>query len=144
MFRRNSHPPTSGGGTKAESKLRSVLTAVDESHTRSSNGSNGSEKGTNSPDPPTNPEMSGGINGLTRSASDTQGQHFGSGYGRVGNWSHDSVYAGDESENETSPTTPKHTAAFIPTPDDPPSPALKEHDREASRTPTAEPVDLPR
>lgn len=144
VLRRNSHPPTSGSGTKAESKLRSVLTAIDEPRSRSSNGSSGSEKGTDPPDTPTNPEISGGINGLTRLASDTQGQHFGSGDGRVGNWSHNSVYAGDESENETSPTTPRHSAAFIPTSDDPPNPALNEHDREASRTPTAEPVDLPR
>jgi hypothetical protein len=144
VLRRNSHPPTSGIGTKAESKLRSVLTAIDEPRSRSSNCSNDSEKGTDPPDTLTNPEMSGGINGLTRPASDTRGQHLGGGDGRVGNWSHNSVYAGDESENETSPTTPRHNAAFIPTSDDPSTPALNEHDREASRTPTAEPVDLPR
>ena len=140
VFRRNSHPPTSGGGTKAESKLRSVLTAIDESHARSSNSSNGSENGTDSPDTPTNPEIPGGINGLTRSASDTLGQTFGGGDGRVGSWNHNSD---TESEHETSPVTPRRYTASLPASDDPPSPTLRGHDREASRTPTAEPVELP-
>ncbi|KAF9782285.1 hypothetical protein BJ322DRAFT_1111156 [Thelephora terrestris] len=143
VFRRNSHPPTSGGGTKAESKLRSVLTAIDESHARSNNSSNGSEKGADSPDTPTNPEISAGINGLTRSASDTLGQPFSGGCGRVGSWSHDSLDSGDESEHETSPVTPRRSTAFLPTSDDPLPPTLRGHDREASRTPMAESVELP-
>jgi len=145
VFRRNSHPPTSGGGTKAESKLRSVLTAIDESHTRPSNGSNGSEKDTDSPDTPTNPENPGGINGLTRSTSDKLGQTLGGsgGGGRVGSWRHDSLDPGDESENESGPMTPKNSATLTPTPSDPPPLTLMGHDREASRTPTAEPVALP-
>ena len=142
VFRRNSHPPTSSSGMKAESKLRNVLTAIGESHTRQSNGSNGSEKDVGSPDTPTNPEISDGINGLTSSASDKLGQTFGgSGGGRVGSWSHDSLDPGDESES--SPTTPKHSATFIPTSSGPSSPTLRGHEREPSRTPTAEPVALP-
>ncbi|KAF9646973.1 hypothetical protein BDM02DRAFT_3156368 [Thelephora ganbajun] len=137
VFRENSHSPSSGGGTKAESKLRSVLTAIDESHTHPNNGS---EKDTESPDTPTNTTISGGINGLTRSASEKLGQTFGdSGGGRVGSWSHDSLDTGDEGD----PTTPRHSTTFVPTSSDPPSPTLKGHDREASKTPTAEPAALP-
>ena len=140
VFRRNSHPPTSGSGTKAESKLRNVLTAIGESHTRPSNGSNGSEKDPGSPDTPTNP-ISDGINGLTSSASDKLGQTFGgSSGGGVGSWTHDSFNPDDESES--GPTTPKHSATIIPTSSCPPSPTLEGHEREASRTPTAEPVAL--
>jgi len=144
VFRRNSHPPTSGVGTKAESKLRNVLTSIGESRT-SSNGSNGAEKDAESPDSPTNPEISGGINGLTRSASDKLGQAFGGdGGGRVGSWSHDpSSDSGDESGSETGLTTPRRSAVFIPTSSSPPSPTVKGHDREANRTPTAEPMALP-
>lgn len=144
MFRRNSHPPTSGGGTKAESTLRSVLTAIDESNARSNNGSNASEKDPDSPDTPTNPEVSGGINGLTRSASDKLGQTYGGGSDRVGSLGYNSSDIGDESENETSPTTPtRRSAAFMPNSIDSPSSTLKGHEREASSTPTAEPVGLP-
>jgi len=145
VFRRNSHPPTPSGGTKAESKLRSVLTAIDESHARPSNGSNGSEKDVESPDTPTNPENPGGINCLTMSASDKLGQTLGgSGDGdRLGSWSHDSFDPGDESGNESGPTTPRHSARFISASSDPPSATLGGHDREASRTPTAEPAALP-
>ena len=142
MFRRNSHSTTSGGGTKAESKLRNVLTAIGESRTPSK-GSNGSEKDAESPDTPTNPEFSSGINGLTRSASDKLGQTFGGdGGGRVGSWSHDSSDPGDESESETGLTTPRRSTVFIPTSSSPPSPTLKGHDRDASKTPTAESVAL--
>lgn len=143
MFRRNSHPPTSGVGTKAESKLRSVLTAIDESHLRQSNGSNGTEKDTGSPDTPTNPEITGGINGLTRSASDRLDLTADVGGGGVGNWGNDSLDPDDESENETNPTTPKHSATFMPTSPDPPSRTLRGHDKEASRTPTTGSVTLP-
>ena len=140
VFRRNSHPPS--GGTKAESRLRSVLTAIDESHTRSSNGSNGSEKDADSPDTPTNPEMSDGVNHL-RLASDKLVQAFGDD-DRVGSWKRNLPDSGDESENETSPTTPRHSAVFIPASDDDPQiPTSKGHDREASRTPTAEAIGLP-
>lgn len=142
VFRRNSHPPTSSSGTKAESKLRNVLTAIGELHTRQSNGSNGSEKDPESPDTPTNPERSGGINGLASSASDKLGQTFGStGGGRVESWSRDLSDPGDENEN--GPTTPKHSATLVLTSSGPPSPTLKGHEREANRTPTAEPVALP-
>jgi hypothetical protein len=140
VFRRNSHPPTSGGGTKAESKLRSVLTAIDESHSRPSNGSTGTEKGTGSPDTPTNRN---GINGQTRSASDHLGSTVGVGAGGVGNWGGHSLDPGDESEDETNPMTPKHSDTFMPSDSPSPTPTLKGHDREASRTPTAEPVVLP-
>ena len=144
VFRRNSHPPTSGGGTKAESKLRSVLTAIDESHIRSSNGSNGTEKGAESPDTPTNPEIPGGINGLARSASDQLGLTVDVGGGGMGGWSIDPLDPDDESESETNPTTPKRPATFMPAPSDPSSsPTLMGHDRDVSRTPTAEPVALP-
>jgi hypothetical protein len=143
ISRRNSHPPLSGDGTKAESKLKSVLTAIDESHTRSSNGSSGSEKGTDSPDTPTNAEGSCRTNGFTRPALDELGRAFGDGGDRVGSWSHDSFDANDESENETSPATPRRSAAFLPTSTDPSSPTLRGHHKEASRTPTAEPVELP-
>ena len=144
VFRRNSHPPTSGGGTKAESKLRSVLTAIDESHGRPNNGSNGSEKDEESPDTPTNPEISGGINGLTRSASDKLGQTFdAAGGGRVGSWTHDSFDPGDESERENGPVTPRHSDTLVPTSSSPPSPTLRGYDREANKTPMAEPMALP-
>ena len=144
VFRRNSHPPTSGGGTKAESKLRSVLTAIDESHTRSNNGSNTSEKDPDSPDTPTNREISGGINGLTRSASDKLGQTCDGGNDRAGSLRYRSFDTDGESDNETSPTTPtRHSAAFMQTSTDPPSPGLEGHEREASRTPTVAPVELP-
>ena len=142
VFRRNSHPPTSSSGTKAESKLRNVLSAIGESRTRPSNGSNGFEKDTESPDTPTNLKISGGINGLTSSASDKLGQTFGgSGGDRVGSWSHDPLDPGDESES--GPTTPRHSATLLPASSSPPSPALQGHEREASRTPTAESVALP-
>lgn len=143
VFRRNSHPPTSSGGTKAESKLRNVLTSIGESRARQGNGSTGSEKGAESPDTPTNPEISGGINGLTSSASDKLGQTFGGGGGRVGSLSYDSFDPGDESGGETGPSTPRHSAIFIQTSSGPPSPTLKGHDKEESRTPTAEPAALP-
>jgi len=144
MFKRNSHPPTSIGGTKAESKLKSVLTAIDESYTRQNNGSNASEKDANSPDTPTNQEIPGGINGLTRSTPDKPGQTCGDGSDRIGSLRHNSFDTDDESDNETSPTTPtRRSFVFIPTSADPPSPTLKGHEREASRTPTAEPVELP-
>ena len=141
MFRKNSHPPTSGGGTKAESKLRSVLTAIDESHIRQSNGSNGVEKDPESPDTPTNPETCGGMNGLARSASDKLGLTVD--IGGVGKWGHDSFDPGDESEGETNPTTPRRSSTFIPTSSDSPPPTLGGHDREANGTPTAGPVALP-
>jgi hypothetical protein len=142
VFRRNSHPPISSSGTKAESKLRNVLSAIGESQARQSNGSNGSEKNPESPDTPTNPEISGGINGLTSSASDKLGQTFGgSGGDRVGSWSRDSLDPDDGSEN--GPTTPKHSATLMPTSSGPPSPTLRGHERDASRTPTAESVALP-
>ena len=143
-FFRSSQPPASGGGAKAESKLRSVLTAVDESHVRPRNGSNdSSEKDADSPDTPTNPGMSGGINGLTRSASDKLGQTPGDGGGSVGSWNRGSLDTDNESEGGASPTTPRHSVVLLPTSTDPPSPTLKGHDREASRTPTAEHVELP-
>lgn len=146
VFRRNSHPPASGGGTKAESKLRNVLTTIGESHTRQSNGSNKSEKDTGSPDTPTNPEISGGINGLTSSVSDKLGQTFGGsggGGGRVGSRSHDSLDPGDKGGSETGPTTPRHSATFISTSSGSPSPTLRGHDRDEGGTPTTEPVALP-
>jgi len=120
------------------------LTAIDESHTRSNNGSNASENGTTSPDTPTNPEMSGGgINGLIRSGSDKLDQSCEAGSDRVESLRHSSLDSGDESESETSPTTPtRHSAAFWPVSTDPPSPTLEGHEREASGTPTAEPVGL--
>ena len=142
VFRRNSQPPTSGVGTKAESKLRSVLTAIDESHIRQSNGSNGT-KDTGSPDTPTNPEITGGINGLTRSASEKLDLTADVGGGGVGNWGNDSLDPDDESESETNPATPKHSATFLPSSSDPPPLTLKGHDKQASRTPTAESVALP-
>lgn len=143
LFGRNSHPPTSSGGTGAESKLRSVLTTVDESRTRSSNGSDASEKEPDSPDTPTNPEISGGINGLTRSASDKLGQVHGGYSGRVGSFRYSSTDAGDESENETSPTTPtRYSPGLLPTETDPPSPTLKGRERGASQSPKAVPVEL--
>ena len=144
VFKRNSHPPVSTVGTKAESKLRSVLTAIDESYIRSNNGSSASEKDPESPDTPTNSEMSGAINGLTRSRSDGLGQKCGGGSGRVGSRKHSSSDTGDESENESSSTTPtRHSAVLMPTSTDLPSPALERHEREASKTPTSEPVELP-
>lgn len=144
MFKRNSHPPASGGGTKAESKLKSVLTSIDESLTRSDNGSNASDQELESPDTPTNPEISGGINGLARSASDKLGRNRAGSSEIVGSWGYSSSDTGHESENETSPTTPtRPSAAFIPTLTDPPSPTLKGHERETSMTPTVEPVGLP-
>ena len=139
----NSHPPMIGGGTKAESKLRSVLTAIDESHIRSRNGSNGTEKDAESPDTPTNPEIPGGINGLARSASDSLGPIVDVGGGGVGRWSIDSLDPDDESETETNPTTPKRPSAFMPTSSDPSSPILMGHERDPSRTPTAESAELP-
>jgi len=142
VFRRNSHPPTSGNGTKAESKLRSVLTAIDEANVRP-NGSNGSEKDLESPDTPTNIGFSGEINGTTRSVSDKLDLTGDVGGGRVGSWSNDSLDPGNESESETGLTTPRHSATPIPTSSGPPSPTLKGHDIEATRTPTAEPVALP-
>ena len=143
VFRRNSHPPTSNSGTKAESKLRSVLTAIDESHVRQSSGSNGTERDAGSPDTPTNSKLAGGINGLTRSASDKLDLNVDVGGGGVGNWGVDSLDPDDESESETNPTTPRRSATLISTSSDSPSPTLNGHDREASRTPTAESVALP-
>ena len=97
---------------------------------------------TESPDTPTNPEISGGINGLTSSASDKLAQTFGSSSGgKVGSRSRDLLDPGDESESGL--TTPKHSATLVLTSSGPPSPTLEGHEREASRTPTTGPVALP-
>ena len=144
VFRRNSHPLPAAGGTKAESKLRSVLTAIDESNIRPSNGSNGTGKDPESPDTPTNTEIPSGINGVARSASDKLGLTLNVGRGGVGNWGQDSLDdPSDESESEINPTTPRRSTTFMPTSSDPSSPVLKGHGRDASKTPTAEPVALP-